>query len=165
MNYEIKIVGYVFQDFATSVRYQGQLRPIIERTMLATVIHDGTYKIISVPERIWRASPLEKAIESHAIDQATYFNTIAKHDEACPVRRWIVEKSQQDYARGALEQEPYTLDFAERKAIIRALLKTNGNRREACRLLGIGKTTLYRKISDYGLTNEYIGGNRNVRDF
>jgi len=43
---------------------------------------------------------------------------------------------------------------AERRAIEHALRKANNNKLEAARLLGIGKTTLYRKLKEYGSTNQ-----------
>jgi two-component system response regulator HydG len=43
-----------------------------------------------------------------------------------------------------------TLDEMERRAILRALRETNGDKLAAARLLGIGKTTLYRKLKEYG---------------
>jgi transcriptional regulator of acetoin/glycerol metabolism len=39
----------------------------------------------------------------------------------------------------------------ERQAIIQALLQVGGDKSEAARRLGIGKSTLYRKIKRYGL--------------
>ena len=42
-----------------------------------------------------------------------------------------------------------TLDEMERRAILRALRETNGDKLAAARLLGIGKTTLYRKLKEY----------------
>ena len=42
-----------------------------------------------------------------------------------------------------------TLKESERKAIAKALAFTNGNIREAGRVLGIGRSTLYRKMSEY----------------
>lgn len=39
----------------------------------------------------------------------------------------------------------------ERRAIETALRRTQGNRREAAKLLGLSERTLYRKIDDYGL--------------
>ena len=55
-----------------------------------------------------------------------------------------------------------SLDQAERQAIKRALDYTRGNKRQAARLLNIGKTTLYRKIKKYGIrllrkTREPVG--------
>ena len=44
-----------------------------------------------------------------------------------------------------------TLDEIEKQAVIDALEHTNGNRRKAAELLGIGERTLYRKIKQYGL--------------
>lgn len=44
-----------------------------------------------------------------------------------------------------------SLNDQERRAILRALETTHGNRNRAAKLLGIGKTTIYRKIKEYGL--------------
>jgi two-component system response regulator HydG len=41
------------------------------------------------------------------------------------------------------------LDEMERRAILRALRETSGDKLAAARLLGIGKTTLYRKLKQY----------------
>jgi transcriptional regulator of acetoin/glycerol metabolism len=38
----------------------------------------------------------------------------------------------------------------EHRALFRALRETRGDRLSAARLLGIGKTTLYRKLQQYG---------------
>jgi len=39
----------------------------------------------------------------------------------------------------------------EKRAIFDALLQLNGDKLEAARLLGLGKTTLYRKLKEYRL--------------
>ena len=44
-----------------------------------------------------------------------------------------------------------TLHELERRAILQALEATQGDRLRAARLLGIGKTTIYRKLKQYGL--------------
>jgi two-component system response regulator HydG len=55
-------------------------------------------------------------------------------------------------ARGAPEgPEITTLRELERRAIAQALETTRGDRVRAAKLLGIGKTTIYRKIKEYGL--------------
>jgi two-component system response regulator HydG len=41
------------------------------------------------------------------------------------------------------------LEALERRAIFRALRETAGDKLAAARLLGIGKTTLYRKLKQY----------------
>jgi DNA-binding NtrC family response regulator len=55
-------------------------------------------------------------------------------------------------ARLPLDDEQITLAELERRAIFRALQKTHGDKMAAARLLGIGKTTLYRKLKEYGET-------------
>jgi DNA-binding NtrC family response regulator len=46
------------------------------------------------------------------------------------------------------------LEDLERRAILTALRATGGDRLQAAKLLGIGKTTIYRKLKDYGLDDE-----------
>jgi DNA-binding NtrC family response regulator len=44
-----------------------------------------------------------------------------------------------------------TLEELERKAIERALVLCQGNKQRAAKVLGIGKTTLYRKVAKFGI--------------
>jgi two-component system response regulator HydG len=48
------------------------------------------------------------------------------------------------------ERETLRLDELERNTIVKALKETKGDKIAAARLLGIGKTTLYRKLREYG---------------
>ena len=48
-------------------------------------------------------------------------------------------------------QEIVTLWELERRAILQALESTGGDRPRAAKLLGIGKTTIYRKLKEYGV--------------
>jgi two-component system response regulator HydG len=58
---------------------------------------------------------------------------------------------QQGGSDRSLDSDELTaLDEMERRAILRALRETNGDKLAAARLLGIGKTTLYRKLKQYG---------------
>lgn len=56
-----------------------------------------------------------------------------------------------------IEDQPVSTVFAlkdteqEKERIRRALEQANGNRNAAARLLGIGRTTLYRKMLEYGM--------------
>jgi two-component system response regulator HydG len=56
--------------------------------------------------------------------------------------------------QGAAESDRAELpkmQAAEKQAIVEALASTGGHRVEAAKLLGIAKTTLYKKLKDYGL--------------
>jgi two-component system response regulator HydG len=46
-----------------------------------------------------------------------------------------------------------TLAEMEKKAILSAIETLNGDKLQAARLLGIGKTTLYRKLKEYGIAD------------
>jgi DNA-binding NtrC family response regulator len=48
-----------------------------------------------------------------------------------------------------------TLNELERNAILQALEAAGGDRVRAARLLGIGKTTIYRKLKEYGLEHAF----------
>jgi two-component system response regulator HydG len=46
-----------------------------------------------------------------------------------------------------------TLADLERQAILGAIRALNGDKLQAAKLLGIGKTTLYRKLKEYGIAD------------
>jgi transcriptional regulator of acetoin/glycerol metabolism len=54
---------------------------------------------------------------------------------------------------GAGENGPQVLSIAEmeKQAILNTIRQLKGDKLMAARLLGIGKTTLYRKLKEYGL--------------
>ena len=54
-------------------------------------------------------------------------------------------------------QELTTLQALEQQAIRQALQATGGDRVRAAKLLGIGKTTIYRKLREYGMEEDVAG--------
>jgi DNA-binding NtrC family response regulator len=58
-------------------------------------------------------------------------------------------------AEEILKEDDYRLEEMERKLIISALKRFEGNRRMAAKTLGISERTLYRKLIDYKLTELY----------
>jgi DNA-binding NtrC family response regulator len=52
------------------------------------------------------------------------------------------------------KNELVPLEELERRAILRTLRETGGDKLAAARILGIGKTTLYRKLKQYNLGEE-----------
>jgi two-component system response regulator HydG len=53
----------------------------------------------------------------------------------------------------ASSKEILPLAVQERRAILDAIRSTHGDKLTAAKLLGIGKTTLYRKLKEYGITD------------
>ncbi len=48
------------------------------------------------------------------------------------------------------ETDTHRLDAMERHTIVKVLEETKGDKIAAARILGIGKTTIYRKLRQYG---------------
>jgi DNA-binding NtrC family response regulator len=83
----------------------------------------------------------------NALERAVALNTNG------PIRKEDLPTAMQSPARAHLGQGSRGLSMAdaERRAIEHALHKANNNKLEAARLLGIGKTTLYRKLREYAI--------------
>ncbi len=63
--------------------------------------------------------------------------------------------SQAETPPQALNEGVVPLVEVERRAILNALSHTRGDRTTAAQLLGIGRTTLYRKLKSYGLPEDF----------
>jgi two-component system response regulator HydG len=46
----------------------------------------------------------------------------------------------------------------EKQAILNTIRQLNGDKLTAAKLLGIGKTTLYRKLKEYGIERDDVAG-------
>jgi two-component system, NtrC family, response regulator HydG len=53
-----------------------------------------------------------------------------------------------------IKHEPLNLDEMEKNAIVNAIEKHKGNLSNVAKELGVGRTTLYRKMTKYGLENK-----------
>jgi|EndMetStandDraft_4_1072995.scaffolds.fasta_scaffold110361_2 DNA-binding NtrC family response regulator len=88
------------------------------------------------------------------------FNEFARLDPAAPKNDLGVPPPEEQRPRAqddeldpvrVLVKRPMKLSELERYAIEAALQRTGGNVTRAMRQLGIGRTTLYRKLKKYGL--------------
>lgn len=58
-----------------------------------------------------------------------------------------------EFHTGSAGASPFNLQEVEKKHIIKVLKHTGGNKTETARLMGIGLTTLYRKIEEYHISD------------
>ena len=68
--------------------------------------------------------------------------------------RWIAVEDLAGVSEAPAEERAEafpTLEAVERAHIVHALERTQGNVKQAAEMLGIGRSTLYRKIADYGI--------------
>lgn len=149
------------------VRWAGGLR--VELPTLAERVEDlevlAMYLLSQTPSR----RPVG-SISDDALDSLRSYVWPGNVDELASVLREAVDKGATEQielrdlpahvrvhdlkSRAASPEEALSLRFVERDAIKRALTYARGNKRKAARVLGIGKTTLYRKLRVYGLEEE-----------
>lgn len=67
------------------------------------------------------------------------------------LRKWVGGEEPHAFGSYLLQVE---VEGAEKKAILKALQKTAGNRQQAAELLGIHRASLYRKMEKYGIGEE-----------
>jgi len=120
-----------------------------ERPDLEVVVMTGSATIRSAVTCIRRGACdyLAKPLEDVAAVRATVRGAVARR------RRRIDQQRVQaaDGRSGALAELPLSLDAYERRALERALEEARGNATSAARCLGIGRSTLYRKLQKHGL--------------
>lgn len=65
--------------------------------------------------------------------------------------RGVIDRSGMTQPDDAMTPDDQTLECVERRHIAHVLMLTSGHRTEAARILGITRTTLYKKMYEYGL--------------
>jgi len=68
-------------------------------------------------------------------------------------RRTVTAQGEQADEKAGGAPEVKTLADLERDAILSAIRTLKGDKLQAAKLLGIGKTTLYRKLKEYGIAD------------
>jgi two-component system response regulator HydG len=121
------LVNSFLEKFSDPAR---PVRTISEDAMLRLMAYDWPGNIRELENAIERAVALGSGPILHAGDLPSnlQFSSIEKLSEV---------------------DELVPLEDMERRAIFRALRETSGDKLAAARLLGIGKTTLYRKLKQY----------------
>ncbi|MDE3162202.1 MAG: sigma-54-dependent Fis family transcriptional regulator [Acidobacteriota bacterium] len=113
------------------------------RTMMR---HDWPGNVRELENAIERACALSSGPVLHLGDLPTQLQ-----QEGLAAHRATVSRNGTD---GALDLPTVqTLAEMEREAILGAIRTLNGDKLQAAKLLGIGKTTLYRKLKEYGIAD------------
>ncbi len=113
----------------------GRVRTVSEDAMAQLIAYDWPGNVRELENAIERAVALGSGPILHAGDLPSNLHYGA-HD------------------RLRQTDEVLPLEELERRAIMRALRESSGDKLAAARLLGIGKTTLYRKLKQYGSESE-----------
>jgi two-component system response regulator HydG len=111
------------------------------RTMMR---HDWPGNVRELENSVERACALSSGPVLHLGDLPTQLQ-----QQGLEERRIATVASEADSNSGGFEVK--TLADLERDAILGAIRTLKGDKLQAAKLLGIGKTTLYRKLKEYGI--------------
>jgi len=125
------LVTYLLEKFSG---VQGPVRTISDDAMRRLMAYDWPGNVRELENAIERAVALSSGIVLHVADLPSNLQYPASE-------------------RAPQKDELLPLDELERRAILRTLRETGGDKLAAARMLGIGKTTLYRKLKQYRLEN------------
>ena len=121
------LVSFLLEKFSDP---QGQVRTISQDAMRRLMAYDWPGNVRELENAIERAVALSSGPVLHVGDLPTSLQH-ANNDDSLESDQLV------------------SLEEMERRAILRALRETGGDKLAAARLLGIGKTTLYRKLKQY----------------
>ncbi len=117
------------------------------RTMMR---HDWPGNVRELENSVERACALSSGPVLHLGDLPTQLQ-----QQGLEARR--VAASPNEPTGDGSSPEVMTLADLERQAILGAIRALNGDKLQAAKLLGIGKTTLYRKLKEYGISEPLQG--------
>jgi len=115
------------------------------RTM---VDYDWPGNVRELENAIERAFTLSSGPMLHMGDLPTQLQDFRMHQR-------VVHEERAEAAVAARPGGVRTIAELEKQAILDAIVHLNGDKLKAAKLLGIGKTTLYRKLKEYGISETY----------
>lgn len=115
-------------------------------------IHDDALRVMTQYDWPGNVRELENAIE-HGVTMASggeiQLGNLPRHLQDLALARLREARTTQRQTDAGLSKKVIPLAVQERDAIFEALQATKGDKLMAAELLGIGKTTLYRKLKEY----------------
>jgi two-component system response regulator HydG len=127
-------------------REHGQKFTLSDEALRTMMRHDWPGNVRELENSVERACALSSGPVLHLGDLPTQLQ-----QQGLEARRAATAVGEPDREGGAPEVK--TLADLERDAILGAIRTLNGDKLQAAKLLGIGKTTLYRKLKEYGIAD------------
>lgn len=118
-----------------------------ERELLYKILYELRGNVTDLQQEI---ASLKKQLNDASTANAQTYSKSLTHISNSPLQQYQAE----DAVAEEIKNEtaiPMTREEHDKKAIIEALEKANGRRREAAIALGISDRTLYRRLKQYGL--------------
>jgi two-component system response regulator HydG len=123
--------------------------------MRVLVGYDWPGNVRELENAIERACALTTGPEIYMSDLPTQMNSLSQSEETSKAVVRIDERRSGEREAATSAAPPAIVSIAEleREAIINTIRQLHGDKLMAAKLLGIGKTTLYRKLKEYGISD------------
>jgi two-component system response regulator HydG len=116
--------------------------------------YDWPGNVRELENAIERACALSSGPELYMTELPTQLHTVSQSDESAKaVVRVDERRSHERPAAGDAAPAIVSIAELEREAILNTIRQLHGDKLMAAKLLGIGKTTLYRKLKEYGISD------------
>ncbi len=141
---DIPLLAAHFLDHITHER--GRKFTLSDEALRTMMRHDWPGNVRELENSIERACALSSGPVIHLGDLPTQLQQRGLEE-----RRTVAVAGKEPGTSQRVELK--TLAELEREAILGAIRTLNGDKLQAAKLLGIGKTTLYRKLKEYGIAD------------
>jgi two-component system response regulator HydG len=141
---DIPLLAAHFLDHIS--REHGRKFTLSDEALRTMMRHDWPGNVRELENAIERACAMSSGPVLHLGDLPTQLQ-----QRGLEARRAAADTGEGAASAGAPELK--TLAEMEREAILSAIRTLNGDKLQAAKLLGIGKTTLYRRLKEYGIAD------------
>ena len=133
-------------------RETGVARTFSSDTLRVLAEFDWPGNVRELENAIERACALSSGPVLHMGDLPTQLQDFRMHRESRTYQGDVLESRGDEGGSGEGEGSIVSIAEMEKSAILGTIRQLRGDKLMAARLLGIGKTTLYRKLKEYGIT-------------
>jgi two-component system response regulator HydG len=136
-------------------RETGVARRFSDDALKAMLEYDWPGNVRELETAIERACALSSGPVLHMGDFPTQLQDFRMHQTA--QGRWPLDEGaglSDGFGSGERQGKIVSIAEMEKQAILGTIRQLNGDKLMAAKLLGIGKTTLYRKLKEYGISTD-----------
>jgi len=135
-------------------RENGRQHTMSPDALRATMGYDWPGNVRELEGAVERACALSSGPILHMGDLPTQLHDYVMHGRASRVES--VDQEEMEANAEAVERPIVPIAELEKQAILRTIRELRGDKLMAAKLLGIGKTTLYRKLKEYGVSDDEV---------
>jgi two-component system response regulator HydG len=141
-------IAFLAKRFLERIQHRtGIKRTLSQETLRMLETYDWPDNVRELEQSIDQACSESSGPELQAFHLPQNLLNFHRKRESIPTQNRLTSGSAN---KNAAKESIASIAQMEERAILQAIRHTNGDKLEAARLLGIGKTTLYRKLKDYG---------------